>query len=278
MASPPEAPHVLSIAGSDSSGGAGIQADVRTIASLGGRPLTVVTAVTAQGRDGVRAASPVDEGLVRAQLRACLEEHPAAAKTGMLATAGIVRAVAEALREQRPPHVVCDPVLRATSPPASPPPPAGTSPAGTPPGSAPLLDEDGIAALVTELLPLVSVVTPNAPEAERLTGRPVRTADDAERAGRELLERGAAAALVKGGHLERAHGTDVLVTSSGTRRFEGEWIDAPPVHGTGCVFSAALATALAFGATLPEAVVRARAVVRDVIRAAPAADAAGERR
>jgi hydroxymethylpyrimidine/phosphomethylpyrimidine kinase len=263
MTPPPEVPAVLTIAGSDSSGGAGIQADVRTIASLGAWPLSVVTAVTAQGRAGVFAASPVDEELVRAQLHACLEAGPAAAKTGMLATAGIVRAVAATLRERGAPPLVCDPVLRASASAA---------------GGAVLLDDDGVAALLGELLSLVSVITPNAPEAERLTGLPVRTVDDAERAGRDLLARGAAAVLVKGGHLEGAPGTDVLVTADGTRTFAGDWIDAPPVHGTGCVFSAALATALAFGATLPEAAVRARAVVRAVIRDAAAPDAAKEPR
>lgn len=254
MTSLPRIP-VLSIAGSDSSGGAGVQADVRTITSLGAWPLTVITAITAQGDGGVTASAPVAEDLVRAQLEACLAARPAAAKTGMLATAGIVRAVAAALRGADAPPLVCDPVLRATA-----------RPAGAP-GAAALLDDDGIEALVGELLPLAAVITPNAPEAQRLTGRPVRTVDDAERAGRELVARGAAAAVIKGGHLDGAPGTDVLVTRSDVRVFTGEWIDAPPVHGTGCVYSAALAVALARGAALPDAVECARAVVRDVIRA-----------
>lgn len=255
MASLPLLP-VLSIAGSDSSGGAGVQADVRTITSLGAWPLTVITAVTAQGDRGVTASAPVAEDLVRAQLEACLAARPAAAKTGMLATAGIVRAVAAALRGADTLPLVCDPVLRATAR------RAGES------GAAALLDDAGIDALLRELLPLAAVVTPNAPEAERLTGRTVRTVDDAERAGRELIARGAAAAVIKGGHLAGAPGTDVLVTAAGTRAFAGEWIDAPAVHGTGCVYSAALAVALGRGAALPDAVERARAVVRDVIRAA----------
>jgi len=243
---------VVTIAGSDSSGGAGVQADVRTLTAHGVWPAAVVTAVTAQDETGVRALYPVDPEGVRAQLRTVFRgrDDVAAAKTGMLATSAIVREVADALRELAPPHVVCDPVLRSGD------------------GHA-LLEAEGLAVLRNELLPRCTVVTPNVPEAERLAGVAIRTPEDAIAAARRLLDTGAGAVLVKGGHLEASPGTDVLATREDTHVFDdGEWIEGGGAHGTGCVLSASLAALLAKGRTLPEAVRLARAFVREAIRAA----------
>jgi hydroxymethylpyrimidine/phosphomethylpyrimidine kinase len=234
---------VLTIAGSDSSGGAGLQADLAAIAECGLRGATVVTAVTAQGAGGVIAWEPVSVDLVRAQLAAALEDEAlAAAKTGMLGTADVVRAVAGGLRGAARLPVVCDPGAAASS------------------GGA-LLRAGGLEAIRDDLLPLVALVTPNAPEAEALAGMPVRTPDDAEVAGRRLLETGVGAVLVTGGHLAEGRGTDVLVTPSGSRRFARVAIDGPDVRGTGCALSAAIACGLARRAPLEVAVAESKRLV-----------------
>lgn len=241
-------PLVLTVAGSDSSGGAGLQADLATFAAEGCRGATVVTAVTAQGSRGVAAWEPVSAALVRAQLVLALDElHPAAVKTGMLATAEIVGLVAEELAARARVPTVCDPVAAASS------------------GHA-LLLEDGLAALRERLLPLVTLLTPNAGEAAALTGLPVRDPDEAEAAGRRLLDSGCGAVLVKGGHFARGRGTDVLVTGDGPRRFVAEPIEGPDVHGTGCVLSAAIACGLARGWPLERTVQNAKERVLDRMR------------
>ncbi len=241
-------PTVLTVAGSDSSGGAGIQADLKAIAANGGYGASAVVAITAQNTHGVRAACAVALDLVRAQIDAVFEDlDVAACKTGMLADDAVIETVAEALRRHRPRHMVCDPVMISKT------------------GFA-LLSETGVGALVARLLPLTTLVTPNVHEARALSGIEVRTADDAERAGRAILERGPAAVLVKGGHLEDGTATDVLVTPRGTRRFPGERLDSPHTHGTGCTYSAAIATQLALGAPLEEAVGLAKRFVTAAIR------------
>ncbi len=241
-------PVVLSVAGSDSSGGAGVQADVKTLAALDVHGTTAVTAVTAQGADGITSWAAVDPELVREQIRTALDGFlPAAVKVGMLGTAEVVRAVVEALRKYEGP-IVCDPVMISSS-------------------GRRLLDEDAVDALASGLLPLVALLTPNTEEAAVLTGRPVRTVEEAEAAGAALRERGPAAVLVKGGHLAESPGVDVLVDAGGTRRLEGEWIDSPHTHGTGCVTSAAIAAFLARGRSVDEAVVRAKRYVTEAIRA-----------
>lgn len=243
---------VVAIGGSDSSGGAGIQADVRTLSACGVWPATVVTAVTAQDETGVRASLPVDPDGVRSQLRTIFtgRDDVTAVKTGMLANAAIVREVAAALRDVGPPLVVCDPVLRSGD---------GKS----------LLEEDAFDVLRRELLPHVSVLTPNVPEAERLTGEAIRTVEDVIRSARRLLESGPDAVLVTGGHLDASPGTDVLVTGGEVHVYDDdEWLEGGRVHGTGCVTSAALAASLAKGDMLPEAVRYARTFVRQAIRAA----------
>lgn len=241
-------PVVLAIGGSDSSGGAGIQVDSRTIDAWGAWPATVVTAITAQNTTGVQAANALDARWVAKQLDAVLDDmNVVAVKTGMLASGAVIRVVAEALRARHPAHVVSDPVLASG-------------------GGAPLLEENALDALRQEMIPQMTLITPNVGEAERLTGRAIRSVDDAARAGQALRELGATAALVTGGHLPDAPGTDVLVTADGVTAFPPDWIDVGRVHGTGCVLASSIAAALALGRTLPDAVAQARTFVRDALR------------
>lgn len=241
-------PVVLTIAGSDSSGGAGIQADIKAIEANGGYGATVVTAVTAQNTRGVRRWEGVAPELVREQVEAVFEDLPVAAvKSGMLASAAIVKTVAACLIARRPRHYVLDPVVWAKS------------------GHA-LMPEEGIARLLDELVPLCSLLTPNAEEAGALAGFEVADLEQAKRAGRRLLEWGAGAVLVKGGHLSHPDAVDLLVTREGSREFRSHRIDTPHTHGTGCVLSAAIATQLALGLMLAEAVAQAKGFVTQAIR------------
>ena len=244
-------PVVLTIGGSDSSGGAGIQADLKTIEAHGGWAATVITAVTAQGPGGVRHVHALPVQSIEAQLDAVLDElSVAAVKTGMLVGASIVHLVARVLGERKVPIVVCDPVLRATS-------------------GAELLDPAGIEALRGELLPLSSVVTPNAVEAGHLAGIAVHDIHDAERAGRAILETGVRAVLVTGGHLPPPHrAVDLLVQESGVSVLRGVVVEGAEVHGTGCVLASAIATLLARGAGLTEAVTLAKEHVAEAMRRA----------
>ena len=242
-------PIILTIAGSDSSGGAGIQADLKAISACGGYGASVLTAITAQNTRGVTAAEGLPLPLLRAQMDAVFGDlDVAACKTGMLASVEVVRTVAAGLAEHRPPFYVCDPVMISKS------------------GHA-LLADDCITALVTDLIPRATLVTPNVHEAERLVGFSVKTVADAERAGGHLVARDAKAVLVKGGHLAGSPGTDVLVTREGVAVIEGEWIETPHTHGTGCTYSAAIATHLGRGFDLEEAVRRSRRFLTEAIRA-----------
>ncbi|MBK8481883.1 MAG: bifunctional hydroxymethylpyrimidine kinase/phosphomethylpyrimidine kinase [Proteobacteria bacterium] len=244
-------PVVLTIAGSDSCAGAGIQADLKTIAALGGYGVSAISALTAQNTRGVQAAQAVAPDFVRAQLRSLFADLPIrAVKSGMLGGREVVRVVAALMREQAPAHFVLDPVGRATS---------GDS----------LLDAAGLAALADELLPLATVVTPNGHEAAALTGLPVTTAAEAAVAARALLNRGARAVVVTGGDLRSDRAIDVLVTAAGEQRFEGERLASRHTHGTGCTFSAAIATLLAQGHALAQAVAQAKQYVTLAIGAAP---------
>ncbi len=242
----------LTIAGSDSGGGAGIQADLKTFHRFGVFGTTVVTAVTAQNTHGVRAWDPVSSHLVVQQLDAVFEDlPPAAVKSGMLGSAGIVEAVAAGLRRHLPPFYVLDPVMIAST------------------GDR-LLDRTAEQILTQELLPLATLVTPNLEEAERLTGEPVQSPDDMERAGRQLLAKGAAAVLVKGGHLHsESVVVDVLVTRRGVRRFGRKRILTRSTHGTGCTLSSAITASLALGADLEQSVVRALDFVHRALKDAP---------
>jgi hydroxymethylpyrimidine/phosphomethylpyrimidine kinase len=243
-------PVVVTIAGSDSSAGAGIQADLKAISANGGYGASVITAVTAQNTRGVTAATELDLDLIRAQADAVFDDlQVGAVKTGMLASAAVIETVANTLRDHRPPHYVLDPVMVSKT-------------------GFPLLRPEAVGALRESLLPLATLLTPNVYEARALTGLPVRTPEEAEVAGRQLLAAGAGAVLVKGGHLEERPATDVLVTAtSGVRVFPGEHLEARHTHGTGCTYSAAIATQLAHGWPLEEAILRAKAYVTEAIRA-----------
>jgi hydroxymethylpyrimidine/phosphomethylpyrimidine kinase len=241
-------PIVLTIAGSDSSAGAGIQADLKAIAANGGYGASVLTAITAQNTRGVTAAAEVDTALIRAQIDAVFDDlRVAAVKSGMLSSAAIIGTVAKALQQYRPPQYVLDPVMVSKT-------------------GFPLLRPEAAGALRRALLPLAALLTPNVHEARALTGLPVRTLAEAEAAGRRLVEAGAAAVLVKGGHLEEAPATDVLVTAETVRVYPGEHVDARHTHGTGCTYSAAIATQLAHGRPLHDAITRAKAYVTEAIR------------
>ena len=242
-------PVVLTIAGSDSSGGAGIQADLKSIEAHGGWAATVITAVTAQGARGVRHIHALPTESVAEQLDAVFDGLAVAGvKTGMLVGAPIVELVARVLRARSAPIVVCDPVLRSTS-------------------GAELLDADGRRALIRDLLPLATLITPNAGEAALLAGIPVDDLAGAERAGRALLDAGARAVLVKGGHLRPSdRAVDLLVEASGVTLLRGDVVDGGEVHGTGCALASAIATLLARGRGLVEAVTLAKQHVAEAMR------------
>jgi hydroxymethylpyrimidine/phosphomethylpyrimidine kinase len=241
----------LTIAGSDSGGGAGIQADLKTFQQFGVFGTTVLVALTAQNTVGVRAVEPVSEAMVSAQLIALAEDlPPAALKTGMLAEAGLVRLVARAIRENGWAPLVVDPVMVSSS---------GTR----------LLTSEAEEVVREDLLPLAALVTPNLEEAAILTGRVVHDVATMERAGASLLRFGAGAALVKGGHLAADTVTDVLVTPSGVRHFSHPRVDTRSVHGTGCTLSAAITAGLALGRPLETAVTDALDFVHRAIAEAP---------
>ncbi len=253
-------PLVLALSGTDPTGAAGLRLDLETISACGARAAFAVTSIVAQNSRRATAVRPVPADLLTAQIAAVVEEHDVAAvKIGLLGDAEGVRAVAAALDDLDGPPAVLDPVIRASS------------------GSM-LLDAAGLEAMMAELLPRVTLITPNAPELSRLTGRPVEDAAGAETAARRLLEQGARSVLVTGGHLDDDPGADLLVVSDGTHRFPAEWIDAGPVRGTGCALSSGVATFLARGIALPEAIARARSFVRAMIRAAEPATAGAARR
>jgi hydroxymethylpyrimidine/phosphomethylpyrimidine kinase len=243
-------PRVLTIAGSDCSGGAGIQADLKTFAVFGVYGMSAVTALTAQNTRGIRAVLPVDAGFVRGQIDAVADDIGIdAAKTGMLATRAIVLAVAEAVRAHRIAPLVVDPVLVAHS---------GGS----------LLDHDARSALIGELLPLAAVVTPNVPEAEALLGIRIASVADMRDAARRLVAGGAAAVLVKGGHLGDGDAVDVLYDGRDFTELRAPRIDTPHTHGTGCITAAALTAGLARGESLLEAAGAAKRFVTAAIAGA----------
>ena len=246
-------PRVLVVAGSDSGGGAGIQADIKTITMLGGFAMTAVTALTAQNTLGVDEVLAVDPRFVALQMKSVLTDLGAdAIKTGMLGSAGVVEAVAnmcESLGFGLP--LIVDPVMVAK-------------------GGARLLDQRAYDALVLRLLPLASVLTPNVPEAEILTGLRIETVRDLERAADALLALGPSAVLMKGGHLAGDTVVDVLRTADGADyRFEGPRIVSRSTHGTGCTLASAIAAGVAEGLTLHGAVARAREYVIRAIQLAP---------
>ena len=241
----------LTIAGSDSGGGAGIQADLKTFHQFGVFGTSAIVALTAQNTLGVRAVHAVPGTMVAAQLDALADDlPPAALKTGMLADAELVRLVAAAVRRHAWAPLVVDPVMVATS------------------GDR-LLTGEAEAVLRDELLPLAAVVTPNLDEAEILVGFPVRDLATMEEAGRALIALGAGAALVKGGHLDGDELTDVLVTGSGVRHHTRPRVRTTSTHGTGCTLSAAITAGLALGRPLERSVADAFDFVARAIATAP---------
>jgi hydroxymethylpyrimidine/phosphomethylpyrimidine kinase len=242
-------PRALTIAGSDSGGGAGIQADLKTFQALGVWGMTAVTAVTVQNTKGVTGYQELFPDTVADQIRAVVTDIGVdAAKTGMLASAAIAEAAAEAIAETRVPNLVVDPVSVSKH-------------------GHPLLADDAVDAMRTRILPLAALATPNLPEAALLAGFPVQTPQEMERAGQAILELGPGAVLVKGGHLEGGEATDLLVNTDGVMPISAERIDTPHTHGTGCVLSAAITSYLARGEELVTAVRRGKAFVTEAIRA-----------
>ncbi len=245
----PPVPTALTIAGSDSGGGAGIQADLKTYSALGVYGMSVLTAITAQNTVAVTAVHEVPTDVIAAQIDAVVTDIGAdVVKTGMIASSEIIRVVAAKIREHRLDRLVVDPVMVAKS------------------GDR-LLREEAVAALRAELLPLALVVTPNLPEAEVLVGRPIRTLDDMREAGREIVGLGARAALVKGGHLE---GDPVDVLCAGDRIVElpARRIHTKNTHGTGCTYASAIAAYLARGESVEGAVSQAKVYLTAAIEQA----------
>jgi hydroxymethylpyrimidine/phosphomethylpyrimidine kinase len=241
-------PRALTIAGSDSGGGAGIQADLKTFSALGVFGMSALTAVTVQNTKGVSGFEELSPETVADQIRAVATDIGVdAAKTGMLASAGIIEAVAEAVREVGLPNLVVDPVFVSKH---------GHS----------LLREDAVSALRELILPLATVATPNLHEAAGLAGFRVEAREDMERAARAILDLGPRAVLVKGGHLEGGRADDLFAKGDRMEWLSAERIDTPHTHGTGCVLSAAIASYLARGNELSEAVVAGKRFVTEAIR------------
>lgn len=241
----------LTIAGSDSSAGAGIQADLKTFAAHGVYGVSAITAVTAQNTRGVAAAVPVAADLVIAQIEAVASDLGVdAAKTGMLSNAAIVEAAAAAVAELEIPFLVVDPVIVASS------------------GDR-LLDDEGLLAMKDELIPRAHVVTPNIPEAEALSGVTIRSDEDRREAARRIFERGPMHVLITGGHAAGNTIVDLLYDGRVFTNYESERVIGPNTHGTGCTFSAALAANLALGRSLTDAIRLAQEYVAGAIRNAP---------
>ena len=243
---------VLVIAGSDSGGGAGIQADIKAVTALGGFAATALTALTAQNTQGVFGVHPVPVAFIRQQIAVVMEDIGAdVIKTGMLGDVATIEAVCAALADYAPGvPVVLDPVMVAK-------------------GGHALLADDAVGVLRRRLLPLARVITPNLPEAEALSGVRSVNVDDMKVAAQVLLSLGVPAVLLKGGHLEGDALTDLLATPEGIEAFTSERIQTRHTHGTGCTTASAVAAGLAQGMSLRDAVVRARAYVRAAILAAP---------
>jgi hydroxymethylpyrimidine/phosphomethylpyrimidine kinase len=243
---------VLIAAGSDSGGGAGIQADIKTVTALGGYAATAITALTAQDTHTVHAIHDVPPDFIAEQFRLTVADIGVdAIKTGMLHRREVIRTVVRCLDDHGGnARVVVDPVMVAK-------------------GGARLLDGDTTDLILAELLPRAGLITPNVPEAAVLTGVEITGLDGMKRAAEMLLGFGPQAVLLKGGHMPGERLVDLLATPDGFELFEGERIDTPHTHGTGCTTASAVATGLAQGMTLPAAVARARAYVFEAIRTAP---------
>jgi hydroxymethylpyrimidine/phosphomethylpyrimidine kinase len=241
----------MTVAGSDSGGGAGIQADLKTFQALGVYGCSTVTAITAQNTIGVTAVHEVPTDIIAAQVDAVVEDIGVdAAKTGMLSSAEIIATVAGRIRRWRLERLVVDPVMVATS------------------GDR-LLRPDAVEALVRELLPLAMVLTPNLPEAEVLVGHALRTDDEIREAARRILDLGPRSVVMKGGHAEGVEAIDLLFDGQAFVELRSERFQTHNTHGTGCTLSAAIAAGLAQGQGIAEAVADAKRYVSEAIRRAP---------
>lgn len=244
---------VLIIAGSDSSGGAGIQADIKAVTAMGGYAATAITAITVQNTTGVSAVHDIPADIIAGQIEAVLGDIGAdAIKTGMTANLTVIDTILTALDKHGDPltPLIVDPVMVATS-------------------GARLIDEDAIEAVRERMVPRAALVTPNAPEAAALTGLKVEDMDGQRAAAEALLQKGARAALVKGGHLEGAVIVDVLATPNGVRLFTRPRIKTRHTHGTGCTLASAAAALIAQGLPLDKAVEKAGDYLHEAIRRAP---------
>jgi hydroxymethylpyrimidine/phosphomethylpyrimidine kinase len=243
---------VLIIAGSDSGGGAGIQADIKATSALGAYAATAITALTAQNTLGVHGVMPVPLDFIDQQIEVVLGDIGAdCIKTGMLHDSAVIETVLAAIDRDAPDvPMVIDPVMVAK-------------------GGAALLQDEAVATLRRLLLPRAHLLTPNAPEAEALAGRSLAEPDDMEDLARALLDLGPQAVLLKGGHMDGAIVRDLLMTQSGMRVFENPRIDTPHTHGTGCTLASAIAAGIAGGLVLEAAVEQAEAYLHEAIRTAP---------
>jgi hydroxymethylpyrimidine/phosphomethylpyrimidine kinase len=243
---------VLIIAGSDSGGGAGIQADIKTVTALGGYASTAITALTVQNSLGVQSIQLVEPEFVSDQMMAVLDDIGAdMIKVGMLGDGAMIAHVARTIQDLADgPRVLVDPVMVAK-------------------GGASLMHDDALSVMIHRLIPLAWLVTPNIPEAQSLTGITIAGADDMAMAGAKIRAMGAQNVLVKGGHLEGDDLVDMLVTEDGFTSYESSRIDTKHTHGTGCTLASAIATLAAQGRELPTAIAGARGYVQEAIRTAP---------
>lgn len=238
----------LTIAGSDSSGGAGIQADIKTMTANGVYAMSAITALTAQNTTGVQGILEVDPEFLAQELDSVFTDiRPDAVKIGMVSSSALIRVIAQKLRQYGAQNVVVDPVMVATS-------------------GAKLISDDAVATLEAELLPLAAVLTPNIPETEVLCGRAVSSAEDMIAAARDISEKYGCAVLCKGGH-KLNDANDLLWRGGSFKWFEGQRIDNPNTHGTGCTLSSAIASNLAKGRELDEAVERAKRYISGALSA-----------
>lgn len=239
---------VLTIAGSDSGGGAGIQGDIKAMSANGVFALSVITAVTAQNTEEVTDVFELPVSIIAAQLDAVFDDFEiAAVKTGMLSSAAVISTVVRLLKPQQVGQLVVDPVMISKS------------------GQA-LLKPEAVEALTKDLFPLALLVTPNVHEAQQLSGIEIKTLADARRAAKVIAQFGCRHVLIKGGHLIAERGTDLLYDGRFFQIYKGEFIDTPHTHGTGCTFASAITAQLARGKSLPDAVQAAKTYVTEAIR------------
>lgn len=239
---------VLTIAGSDSGGGAGIQADIKAMSANGVFAMSVITAITAQNTEEVTEVFELPTGIIAAQIDAVFDDFDVAGvKTGMLSSTTIVDVVSKMLKPQNVTNLVVDPVMISKS-------------------GHPLLKPDAVESMKKHLFPLARLVTPNVHEAQLLSGIEIKTLPDARRAAKVIHEFGCQHVLIKGGHLLAERATDLLYDGRFFNLYKGEFIDTPHTHGTGCTFAAAITAHLARGKTVPDAVQTAKAYVTEAIR------------